>query len=73
MRREFDYTDYLYCDRCETDVEIARQECVRQIEDRTGKRYDVVFTAAVCPHCGKIVCERDYYYALNDVLSRIEG
>lgn len=73
MRKEFDYPDTLYCDQCETDVEIKKSTCTRMIEDTAGKRYPVTFTAALCPVCGKIVCDRDYYYSLNDVLERIEG
>ena len=73
MRKIFDYPDLLYCDQCETDVEIVKKDLTREIVDEAGKCYKVHFTAAICPHCGKIVCERDYYYSLNEVLEHING
>ena len=58
------YPEYLYCDACETDVKVdvvERRDTVHN--NQSGQDVTITYTAAVCPHCGKTVCERDYHLA----------
>ena len=54
----YEYPAVLYCDQCRADVETKIEErTVRCTHD--AKDIFVPYKAAVCPVCGRVLCERD--------------
>ena len=68
----YEYPAVLWCDRCNKDVEIT-------LEDRTAtythqdEKIDVPYKAAVCPVCGKTLCERDRDFAFVNMTLKIDA
>ena len=67
----YEYPAVLWCDRCNKDVEIT-------LEDRTATytheeaEIPVPYKAAVCPICGKTLCERDRDFAFVAMTMKID-
>jgi len=54
----YEYPAVLYCDQCHADVE-TKTEDRETVICMSGKEICVPYKAAVCPACGRMLCERD--------------
>ena len=65
--KSWQYPDWLYCENCENDVPVVLTEKTEEVTHTgtDGKETPVTlrYTVAVCPYCGRTVCERDRHYA----------
>ncbi len=67
MRNGYEYPKILYCGDCEKRVPVkleTRQDIlVRELNHHT-EEISVSYQAALCPLCGKVLCENDRDWAL---------
>ena len=69
----YEYPTELYCDQCDRDVGPKIEERTTAYTNYvTGQEYAVPWKAAVCPLCGKTLCERDQDYAFVELLKRMK-
>ena len=59
----YEYPDDLYCIQCDEDVKPAIEERTEQLL-KDGKDVILPYSAAVCPKCGSLLCDRDRDYAV---------
>lgn len=61
----YEYPDELFCTDCRADVKPALKQRIDKYTDTdSGAELDAPCTIAVCPKCGKLLCEKDADYAL---------
>ena len=68
----YEYPDVLYCDQCGQDVDSKIVERTATYT-RDGKEIPVKYKAAVCPVCGKTLCERDRDFAFVNMTAEQEA
>ena len=67
----YEYPEVLYCDQCGQDVDTKIEERTATYT-RDGEDFQVSYRAAVCPVCGKTLCERDQDFAFVNAISQME-
>ena len=58
MTEHYEYPAVLFCMTCRQDVNVKIEERTERLTYPEGE-IDVPYMAAICPHCGSIVCSRD--------------
>ena len=64
MELFYEYPDKLYCIYCDKDVKPEIDDRIDKYEYDTGLKLEAPCKIAICPKCGKLLCEKDADYAL---------
>lgn len=67
---EYRYPEELYCAACDLDVPptIERRDALVTPIDG-GPEIHFQYRAALCPHCLKLLCDRDYQYQFINAIN----
>ena len=64
----YEYPDELYCEQCGNDVAPVLRRAERELTHEDGHTLTVRYMEAVCPRCGHVLCDRDYYCAVAEAV-----
>lgn len=61
--KKYEYPADLYCIACDEDVDVEIDTRIEKLVC-DGRNIDAPYDVAVCPKCGKVLCERDRGFAV---------